>query len=469
MRMRPTVRGLGLLCLLLGALALGAAAPAAQASRVLLSKQAVNPAGAESEVPEKQIEGACGVAVNTGAIYVSDYYHHAVDVFGEGTRIVVDPLQQHGPCGLAFDASNNLYVNFWHRSVVKFKPPYAFAGGQTFDAGESTGVAVDRGSGRVYVDDRTYVAVYEPSGDPVTVEGQPLRIGRGPLADTIGDGYGVAVAGGRVFVPDAGDDTIKVFEPAVDLVDPVAVIDGLATPQGGFSSLVDAAIAFDPKSNHLLVVDNLQPGFAHPKAAIDEFDLSGEFLGQLATPVVDGEPSGVAVEGDGTLYVTSGNDENANVFEFGAYVPGSLSGTASGGGGEAAQPSLAVGGSLAAAASSSLPARAAQGDPPPPVASLRLLGRPVVAGATAEIRARTDSPGVVSVAGEGLRPLRERRVGAGGVVLRLRLSRAGRRALAKAKSGRLAVKARIAFSPDRGRASTAARVVVFAAVRGRRG
>jgi DNA-binding beta-propeller fold protein YncE len=304
MRIRSIARGSILLFALLATLA-GPATPAA-ASRLLLSEEAVAP---NAEIPpffpppDGQIEGACGVAIS-GNVYVSDYYHHAVDVFGANTTIPAGAPS--GPCGLATSSSGALYANIWHQSVVRLLPTAT-----TIESGEeSTGVAVDQASGNVYVNDRTHVAVYTPAGTLVQQIGLP---------DSLGDAYGVAVFGGKVYVPDAADNTVKVFEPAVKLEDPVTVIDGSATPQAGFNSLVDAAVAVDPTNGHLLVLDNLQPGFAHPEAAIDEFDAAGKFLGQLADTVVDGEPSGLAFSG-ASLYATSGNDEEANVFLFGPYA-----------------------------------------------------------------------------------------------------------------------------------------------------
>jgi DNA-binding beta-propeller fold protein YncE len=452
MTTRPAVRGSALLCFLLAALVL-ATAPTARADRVLITKEAVNPRTA-AEVPEGQIEGACGVGVFNG-IYVSDYYRYAVDVFGEGTQIVTDPLRQDGPCGLAFDASGNLFVNNWHRSVVKFTAPsYAFADAQTFDEGESTGVAVDRASGYVYVDDRTHVAVYEPSGEPVMAGEQPLRIGGGPLGGTLGDAYGVAVFAGRIYVPDAADDMVKVYVPSVDPVHPASVIDGSATPQGGFNSLVDAAVAVDPSNGHLLVIDNLQPGFEHPKAVVDEFDSAGNFLDQLTTSVIDGEPSGIAVAA-GTLYVTNGNDEEANVFAFGPYTAASVA-AAPAAGAEAAPPAAAAGEGSAPSAAAAVP-------------QLRLAPvDPGSAGGVVAIRAVVGSPGTLAVSGRGLRPQAPRRVGAGGAVLRLRLSRAGRRALAGAKLRQLTIRVRGAFTSDGGESALAATTVTFAAAKERR-
>jgi DNA-binding beta-propeller fold protein YncE len=269
--------------------------------------------------PDGQIEGACGVAVSAGKTYVSDYYHRAVDVFGSKTRIldqfVPSPFEveaeTEGPCGLVFHGTE-LFVNYWHRRVVRSTPPYGYDAVETIDDGESTGVAVGA-TGDVYVDDRTYVAVYEA---PVVGGEPPARIiGLGSL----GDAYGVAVAAGRVYVPDAADNTVKVYEPAASLVEPAFVIDGSGIPAGGFHSLVDAAVAIDPTNGHLVVLDNLQPGFEHPEAEIQEFDSSGAYLGRACGTVVDGEPSGLAFS-EGNLYVTTGNGERANVAHFGPFT-----------------------------------------------------------------------------------------------------------------------------------------------------
>jgi hypothetical protein len=82
------------------------------------------------------------------------------------------------------------------------------------------------------------------------------------------------------------------------------------------------------------VVDNLQPGFTHPEAAIQEFDSAGAYLGRASSKVVDGEPSGLAFSGN-NLYATSGNDEEARVFQFGPYTLSSLVAPGPGGGGSA--------------------------------------------------------------------------------------------------------------------------------------
>jgi DNA-binding beta-propeller fold protein YncE len=285
--------------------------------------------------PEGELEDPCGVAIApNGEIYVSDYYHRTVDVFSAaglyysqialpgGPITGIGSNELDGVCGLAFDPGGNLYANEWHEGVVGLLP-FEFR----LDSGESTGVAVDA-AGDVYVDDRTYVARYaapvEPGDTPVA------KIGLG----TLGEGYGLAVSadGSRVYVADALADTVKVYEPAVSLTTPQATL------SAGFTSLVDSALAIDPTlepalPEHLLVLDNLQPGYEHPEAAVLEFEAPGAghpasyaFVGQVkgptGSPIVHGQPSGLAVDSAGDLFVTSGNSELGNVFKFGPDPPG---------------------------------------------------------------------------------------------------------------------------------------------------
>jgi hypothetical protein len=398
----------------------------AQAERSLLSAEVVLPAEA-ANVIDGQIEGACGVAVLGSKIYVSDYYHHGVDIFPDGSeRIAGDSLD--GPCGLAVSTSGALYANDWHRSVERLLPSPL-----KLDEAESTGVAVALATGNVYVDDRTYVAVYEPAGGP------PIsRIGLGSL----GDGYGVAVsASGRVYVPDSRASDIKVYEPSVDVSNPVEVIDGAATPQGRFVSLVDAAVAVDPTNEHLVVLDDLQPGYEHPQAAIDEFAPDGAFLGQLTTRVIDGGPSGVAFNGT-ELYVTTGNSEKANVVRFGPYF---------------ASPLVAPAG-LAA------PLSAAVDDPgvDSPASSGAAGGRTTFSARAVRggvLAARVTSTGTVSVTGPDLVPLRSLSINPGSPRFRVHLDQIGRSTLAKRH--RLAIPVRVTFVPTSGPTLIARVVAIF--------
>jgi DNA-binding beta-propeller fold protein YncE len=269
--------------------------------------------------PEGQYEDACGAAIAPdGDIYISDYYKRLIYVYDSSAEYLRQiPIEDpDGPCNLAFDAEENLYVNNWRRNVIRYTPDGTTT---VIDSNRSTGVAVDPASGRIYVDDRTYIAVYEPDGSPVMVGGQPLKIGLGSLLS----GYGVAVSDfllteGDVYVPDAAAGVVRVYGPGGEELAP---IEGLGTPQQGFVSLVDSNVLVTPGDGHIYVVDNTEPGFEHPAAVVDEFNSAGEYRGQLPHALVHAEPTALALGPQGNVYATSGNDEQAVLYGFGPTFP----------------------------------------------------------------------------------------------------------------------------------------------------
>lgn len=302
-------------------LAMGAATAPAQAAVDPIYVFSAPKTGANAVPPGTGFNGLCGFAVDiSGNLYVSDYYHHAVDVFNstlvfQKQLANVDPLD--GPCGLAIDSGGRLYVNSFHRSVVRYSlSPFplvfssTFSSGTVIDSQEPTGVAVQQGTSRVFVDDRDHISVYDTSGALLE------EIGAGSLLD----GYGVAVVGGKVYVADAGTDTVKVYEPAVSTTAPTATVSG---PPGGFDSLVDSALAVDTLNGDLYVADRVGSRLTeHPEAVIDVFAAAGGYKGHLKYNVVDGPPVGLAVDNStgnqGRVYVTSGNGEGASFY---AYTP----------------------------------------------------------------------------------------------------------------------------------------------------
>jgi DNA-binding beta-propeller fold protein YncE len=293
-----------------------------------------DPEGAKIPPPAGEFEGPCGLAVSSvGNFYVSDFYNRVVDFFGPskayGGQItepepLVDPKEKPngGPCGLAFAADDTLYVNVYHRSVVKFAPGATSAGtvltGAGVDSAHPTGVAVNQSTGTVYVNNRTHLSSYSSAGASLGAIG----VGQ------IGDAHGLAVSeypatAGRVYVPDAATETVKVFNPATDTL--VATIDGHDTPNGKFTSLRDSAIAIDRVTGEVYVADNLQPvDTERAETTIHVFDSTGAYEGRLKYNVVIGWSAGLAVDNSATLtqgrvYVTTENSERGAVF---GYPPG---------------------------------------------------------------------------------------------------------------------------------------------------
>jgi DNA-binding beta-propeller fold protein YncE len=303
-----------------------------------------DPEGPREPPPAGDFEGPCGIAVNsTGNFFVSDYHHHAIDAFGPskgyGSQIAgVEPLTPaglppekddkpvDGPCGLAFDGADVLYANIYHRSVVKFPtfPMEAKLGtvitGGPVDGAHPTGIGADTVTNNVFVNNRTFISVFDSSGVALG------SIGAGNL----GDSYGLAVSQypatqGRLYVPDAASNTVKVFSPTVGTVSPIATIDGHDTPNGHFVSLRDAAIAVDRVSGEVYIADNLEPeDTERPETAIHVFTSSGAYEGRLKYNIVNAWPPGLAVDNSptptqGRVYVTTENSERAAIF---AYPPG---------------------------------------------------------------------------------------------------------------------------------------------------
>jgi hypothetical protein len=299
-----------------------------------------DPGQLKNPPPYPVFEDPCGIAVDSaGNFYLSDYYNHVIDVFKPPTQYLtrlngVDPID--GPCGLALASGGALYVNNFHRNVEQFTPSsfpptagsgfplpipattYASAG--VIDSNHPTGVAVDPISANVYVDARTRIEVYDAGGASLG------QIGADPSLE----GYGLARSGfpataGRLYLPDAATDTVKVYDPLVDLADPVEVIDGDEVPGGGFVSLRDAAIAVDDVTGEIYVADNRQPEYTErPETVVHVFDATGTYEGRLKYSVVNGRPPGLAVDNSptatqGRVYLTSGNTEDAVLY---AYPPG---------------------------------------------------------------------------------------------------------------------------------------------------
>jgi DNA-binding beta-propeller fold protein YncE len=277
--------------------------------------------------PYKTFDDPCGLAVDheEGRIYVSDYHHGEVAVFDSHGDQYIHSIggiaADSGPCGLAIGPEGSLYINVWHRSVVRE--------GVVIDAGGSTGVAADPGDGRVYVDDGSYVAVYEPTGEPVLVEGQPMKIGVGSL----GRGFGVAVSNfgptdGYVYVPDAATETIKVYDPSLSLADPIQELNGAATPEGAFVHLEEAAIAIEQSSGHVFLAEQLVVHTKNPPAAVYEFDRFGNYRGVLPHSLIGGAPTGIAIDessnsSKGQIYVTTGDETDGGVYAFAPAPPSS--------------------------------------------------------------------------------------------------------------------------------------------------
>ena len=247
------------------------------------------PTGGRSKTPagSRSPGGSSTSPTTTTAGSIASSDEQRIPVPDRRTEIATEPID--GPCGLATGRAATSTPTSGTAGVVRLLPSRTRASTRpNRPASRSTA------AGNVYVDDRTYVAVYERPAAPVMdSEGEPLRIGLG----TLGDGYGLAVSAAA---PRSTSPTPPTTRSRSTNRRSTRRPGGDDQPTvGGFTSLVDASLAVDPTNGHLLVVDNLQPGFDHPEAAIQEFDSAGAFLGRASSKIVDGEPSGLAVDAAG--------------------------------------------------------------------------------------------------------------------------------------------------------------------------
>jgi len=330
---RPLFGAGAVLLALCAALALAAPAPAAPDDPLFVFAPTPPPPPAPLQPPPSGfLDDPCGLAVDSsGSLWVSDYYHRSVDVFGSGGEYVNQPLEASespdphtgpvdDPCGLALDSAHTIYVNDYHRDVVRWPvlplPPYSSPAELPGSEG-ATGVAVDPATSHAFVDAGGHIAEYDAGGGTVQSIG----------AASLEDGYGIAVSGypgtaGYLYVPDASNDTVKVYDPGADTENSVETIAG---PPGGFASMRDASVAVDDESGEVYVLDNTQPSHTEePRGRVYVFESDGTYEGHLKYDVIDGAPSGIAVDNSGTstqgrVYVTTGNANQSGVY---AYPPG---------------------------------------------------------------------------------------------------------------------------------------------------
>ncbi len=320
------------------------------------------------QVP-REISGlnhACGTAVDSaGDVYVSSAGASSIEVFGPDLVSLAAISNPNTPCGLAVNGNGEVFVSESATGkVVRYKPavPYPFTGPPSYGAaepidesGDAKGIAIDPHDNRLYVAEGDHVAIYEGNGN---FEG---NVGSGELTAATGvavytyvvsKGVGDEQADRHLYVADDTSDPsdeIKIFGGTVRKTasgtefagptlqrtikgvdqdgDPETPLESFGFGTAGAYLTIDqgnrneedkcAAVAEQAcTAGHFLLHDA-----AHE--VVDEFDGSGEFLDQIATPnIADAEPSAMSIDrsggpNDGTIYVTTGKASGAKLLAFG--------------------------------------------------------------------------------------------------------------------------------------------------------
>jgi hypothetical protein len=145
-----------------------------------------------------------------------------------------------GDIGIALDSQDNLYIGLTQSEIAPSFPMELSPTGQvlaeTLDGDEegAIGIATDLSSNDVYVDDKTSIAAYSPSHDPIE------RFGSAQLATS--EGVAVDSAKGTVYATDASNQNIDVFTAVVvpdvstvaasNLAETSATVNGVVNPDG---------------------------------------------------------------------------------------------------------------------------------------------------------------------------------------------------------------------------------------------
>ena len=199
------------------------ASPREQAVKAFQSdgEPALFTAGSDAGTNELKGPEPCGVAVDaSNDIYVS--FEDGVHVYAEtGEPLTVLPKESLTgfPCQLAVDSAGTLYVNLFGAGVEKLTPEEfpltahtEYASDGIVDANAAFGVAVDPATNVLYVDEHTQIAEYNEGASKE--EGVFGTAEPGTLAASAG--VAVNAATGQVYVSDAeGKHQVEIFGPAV--------------------------------------------------------------------------------------------------------------------------------------------------------------------------------------------------------------------------------------------------------------
>lgn len=298
-----------------------------------LSRLSEAPAGSALKMP-----GALAVDHANGDVFVADPGSGVVDVFSSAGAYITQFGEGLEPSAVAVDeASGDVFVaEPFADAVVVFKPDgsggYELLSEWTGEAtpgkefGAVAGVAFDQATGELYVLDAESITAEsgvvdvfkpEPSGAEEAHEGEYLQNFTEAKLETP-NGVAVDQGSGEVLVAQSSSGAVDVFSSAGVLE---RKLKGLGSPQGSFLGPEGeegnvAAVGIDETTGDLLVAEA-------ERHVVGEFDAAGEWVGWLTStpsgPLV--EPSGVAVDSSGHVYVADAGAHVVDVFGAAVVVP----------------------------------------------------------------------------------------------------------------------------------------------------
>jgi DNA-binding beta-propeller fold protein YncE len=149
--------------------------------------------------------------------YVLDQRRARILVFSRATGLLTRTIASQGsgpgnlldPSALAITPGGTIYVaDTGNERVARFTTGGEYLGART-DAGRVVGIAVTPDGSRVYVNDKRYIRVFDPSGEPITEFG-----GLGNKLGKLAAPAQIALdGGGNLWVADRGNNRVQQFGP----------------------------------------------------------------------------------------------------------------------------------------------------------------------------------------------------------------------------------------------------------------
>ncbi len=241
----------------------------------------------------------------SGKIYVTDDTNSRIQIFDNTGSFISTfnwPVITGGVCGIALDASGNIYSSNYNRNeVIKFSPsgtvlktftPIPTSSNQVY---QPQGVAFD--DTNVYVSLGTHeIKVYDLAGNYLRTVGSP-GTGDGQLDVPTGIALDNA---GNLYVADWGNGRVQVFDNAGAFVRKI----GEGTLVGPSRLALDGTgkiYISDPGSNQVFV-------YQTSGAFVSSFGGTGSGNGQFNLP------NGISFDGGGNVLVTDYGNKRVQVF-----------------------------------------------------------------------------------------------------------------------------------------------------------
>jgi uncharacterized protein (TIGR03663 family) len=270
-----------------------------------------------------QFQDPRGIAVDeVGNVYVADSGNHRIQVFDSNGQFITQwgsqgtgPGQFQEPWGIAVDTEGNVYVaDTWNHRIQKFDAEGNFLlqwGGYRSTGGAAVGEEgffwgprdiVTDAAGNVYVTDtgNKRVQVFDPDGQFLAQWG-----GFGLEDGFMDEPVGIAIdEAGNVYLADTWNQRVQKFDQDFGFVTkwPISGWYGESVVNKPYLAAAgDRVYVTDPEGYRVLV-----------------FDQDGEFVATFGEYGFDnktfGLPTGIAVDGEGNVYVT--DSANHRVMKF---------------------------------------------------------------------------------------------------------------------------------------------------------